>query len=100
MCQCIISSELNHAVAIYTSNDILFPFLPPQIGESEALADRCRDSCKIQKIEFFRFNPNLPEKIDPGVTDNLKLLEMMTTARIYMHTQTSQLDKLLPLLQQ
>lgn len=69
-----------------------------QIGESEALAERCRANCELQKIPFFRFNPQLGEKIDPGVTDNYKLLQMLITARIYTHTQESQLEKLLGLL--
>ena len=62
------------------------------------MAERCRANCELQKIPFFRFNPQLGEKIDPGVTDNYKLLQMMITTRVYTHTQEAQLEKLLVLL--
>lgn len=76
----------------------LIPYLFPQIGESEALADRCRTSCDVQKIPFLRFNPQLAERINPSVTDNHKLLQMIITTRIYTHTQEAQLDKLMSVL--
>lgn len=69
-----------------------------QIGESEALAERCQKSCEVQNIPFYRFNPQLGEKIDPGMTNNLKLLHMIITTRIYTHTQEAKLEKLLDLL--
>jgi len=49
---------------------------------------------------FSRFNPNIPEKIDPGVTDNLKLVDMMIATRTYTLSQKSEFEQLLPLLLQ
>lgn len=80
-------------------NSLLSSSMHTQIGESEALAERCKISCEMQNIPFFRFSPPLDEKLDAAVTDNIKLLQMVISTRIYTHAQKSHLEKLLPLLQ-
>ena len=70
-----------------------------QIGESEGVAERCKHNCDAQNIPFYRFSPRLSERISPAETDSYKLIEMVVTSRIHMHTQAEvQLDKLVPLL--
>lgn len=76
----------------------LITMLTSAIGESEALAERCRTSCMVQKIPFFRFNPQLEEKVDSGMTDNYKLVQMIVTARVHTHAQDAQLQQVLALL--
>ena len=63
------------------------------------MAERCKHNCDAQNIPFYRFSPRLSEKISASETDNYKLVEMIVTSRIHMHTQAEvQLDKLIPLL--
>ena len=68
-----------------------------QLVESEAVAERCRNSCAEQRIPFYRFSPQMECKMDPGETDNAKLLNMIIAAKIHAH-QGSQMDKLILLL--
>ena len=63
------------------------------------MAERCKHNCEAQNIPFYRFNPRLDETISPAETDSFKLIEMIVTSRIHMHTQAEvQMDKLVPLL--
>ena len=52
----------------------------------------------VQKIPFFRFNPQLQEKVDSGMTDNYKLVQMIMTTRVHTHAQDAQLQQVLALL--
>ena len=69
-----------------------------QLGQSEAIADRCKTSCEAQGIPFYRFSPPLEKPVEPTETSSRKLLDIMITARIYMHSDDYKLDRLLPLL--
>ena len=73
--------------------------LSMQLGQSEAIADRCQANCAAQDIPFYRFSPPLDRKIEPTETDTRRLIDVMITARINMHTREDyKLDKMLPLL--
>ena len=69
-----------------------------QLGQSEAIADRCKASCEAQSIPFYRFSPPLEKSVEPTETKSQKLVDIMVTARIYMHSDDYKLDRLLPLL--
>lgn len=70
-----------------------------QLGQSENIAERCKASCAAQDIPFYRFSPPLDKKVEPTETDSRKLIDIMITSRINMHTREDyKLDKLLPLL--
>ena len=72
-----------------------------QLGQSEAIADRCKTSCEAQGIPFYRFSPPLDEKIEPTETDSRKLVDIMILSRMYMHgMEDYKSDRLLPLLLQ
>ena len=69
-----------------------------QLGQSEAAAVRCKDSCEAQGIPFFRFSPPLERSVKPTETNSQTLVDIMVTARIYMHSGNCELDTLLPIL--
>ena len=54
-------------------------------------------ACAEQGIPFYRFSPQLDERIDLGETDKVKLLNMIMWAKMCMH-EDAQMDKLVPLL--
>lgn len=65
--------------------------------ESEAVAEKCKSTCAEQHIPFFRFSPQLEDKIEPGETDSMRLLDMIIKAKISVN-QDNQMDKLVLLL--
>ncbi len=76
-----------------------FSILPHtlQLVESEAVAEKCKSVCAEQRIPFFRFSPQLDDKIEPGETDSMRLLDMIVKAKISLN-QDNQVDLLILLL--
>ena len=54
--------------------------------------ESCRCMCVEQGINYVRLNPILDTEIDPGETDDKKLLDMLWTTRKYMNHSTHKLD--------
>ncbi len=93
----LVNAIMNNIIII---NNAYF-FFVVQLGQSETIADRCKNSCEAQNIPFYRFSPPLDMKIEPTETDSRKLVDIMITSRMYMHSMEEySVDKLLPLLLQ
>ena len=50
--------------------------------------------CEEQGIEYVRLDPSLATEVDPGETDNQKLLDMLWTTRKYLHQSEHLLNAL------
>ncbi|XP_064383275.1 85/88 kDa calcium-independent phospholipase A2-like [Halichondria panicea] len=88
-------------ISIFVGVQNLFRMLSDALGQSEAIADRCKTSCEAQGIPFYRFSPPLDEKIEPTETDSRKLVDIMILSRMYMHgMEDYKSDRLLPFLLQ
>ncbi len=60
----------------------------------------CRNRCREQGIEYFRFNPQLHEKVDSAQHDSAILQDMVFTTRQYLRETTvkDDMDRLVKLL--
>lgn len=54
--------------------------------------DSCRNRCREQGIEYFRFNPHLPQKVDSGQHESAILQEMVFTTRQYLREKSVKED--------
>ena len=62
--------------------------------------DSCRNRCREQGIEYFRFNPQLQQKVDSGQHDSAILQDMVFTTRQYLREKSvkEDIDRLVNLL--
>ena len=63
-------------------------------------AKNCKSRCSEQGIEFFRFCPQLDDKVESNETNIYRLLRMLWTVRVYMHQEKEQMDRLSKLFEQ
>ena len=62
----------------------MFFYFITQIADPDKPAEDCRTWCRELKIPFYRFSPQLPQKIEPGERDNVKLVDMIIEMKKYM----------------
>ena len=60
----------------------------------------CRSRCRDQGIEYFRFDPELEEKVDSAQHESKKLLKMILTTRKYLNDHKDDMDRLVRLLKE
>ena len=54
----------------------------------------CAARCREQGIDYFRFNPELTQKVDLGQHDSKVLHKMIGTTRQYLNSKKDDLDRL------
>ncbi len=54
----------------------------------------CETRCREEGISYFRFNPDLTEKVTSEQHDSKVLQRMILTTRQYIHTMKEEMDDL------
>ena len=73
------------------SNDFFFSSVLDADGPT---VDRCRGWCSATGTAFFRFSPLMGEEIELDETNDKKLVDLMWSAMVMVHTRRDDVEKL------
>lgn len=77
-----------------TRHNLVFLNTLQILSHSHTAEANCHSRCVDQGIQYVRLSPKLNEEVDSGEIDNQKLLNMLWSTRVYMHSCREQVDSL------
>ena len=83
--------ESNACTFSTQSNDFFFSSVLDADGPT---VDRCRGWCSATGTAFFRFSPLMGEEIELDETNDKKLVDLMWSAMVMVHTRRDDVEKL------